>query len=90
MAYFEVVKTITETNVIERRQRRDKSGNVSVVESIRVVHIKPGAYGHEDIKVGQVLEINAPFDIKARGNTDFFKEVKEPVKDSKKEPKKKK
>jgi hypothetical protein len=76
MAHFECLKTHTQKTVIERRQMRKRDDTTTVIEALSVVDITPGAYGHENIKVGEVYEINAPFDVKARGNTEYFKEVK--------------
>lgn len=87
MAFFEVLKTHTEKTVVRRRQRKDKDGNVSVVEYIETLAIKPGAYGHENIEVGQVLEINGPLADKAARNREYFKAVDKP-KPAKKKAKK--
>ncbi len=84
MAYFEVLKTHTEKTVIRRKQRKDRDGNVSVVEFIESVAISPGAYGHENISVGQVLEINGPLAAKASNNREYFKQVEEPEKKTRK------
>lgn len=40
----------------------------------QTVEVSVGAYGHENIKVGQVLEINGPLADKARRNP-MFKEL---------------
>lgn len=89
MAYFEVLKTHTEKTVVRRRQVKDKDGNVSVVEYIESLAFSPAAYGHEDISVGQVLEINGPLAEKAKRNREYFKEVDKPEKKTRKKKAKK-
>lgn len=76
MAHFECLKTHTEAVVVERTQMRKRDDTVTVVESLRTVEITPSAYGHKNIKVGEVYEINGPLAIKARANIDYFLEVK--------------
>ncbi len=80
MPYFKCIKAHTEKTVIERTQMRKRNDTVTVVESVRVIDIAPGAYGHEGIKVGGVYEIKGDLAQKARANTEYFEEVEKPKK----------
>lgn len=83
MPYFKCIKTHTETTAVERTQMRKRNDTVTVVESVRVIDITPGAYGHEHIKVDGVYEIKGHLAKKARTNTEYFEEVKKPERLSK-------
>jgi len=84
MAKFKVLETIEQVSYVEKKKRRGKFGWVWVEQEVTEC-ISPGAYGHEDIKVGDILEINGHLADKARRNP-MFEEVKEV---SKKKTKKK-
>ena len=75
MAYFEVVRTDKEKTVLVKKTVRDEHGNNVVVQDEVDKTFQANAYGHEDINVGDVLEINGHLAEKARRNP-YFKEVK--------------
>ena len=72
MAHFECIKTHIAKQVIERVQVRRQDDTVTLIDKARDVTITPGAYGHEDIKVGKVYEIKGRLAEKARKNTEYF------------------
>lgn len=77
MAKFRVGQLRTEAHVIRRTQVRGKNDLVRIVEQEQLVTIKPGAYGHENLTKGDVIEITDSHLItKARSNPTFS-EVKE-------------
>lgn len=83
MAHFKVLNTRTSSTVHSRGISRDKSGKTTSFDVVEDVKFKPGAYGHEDIKVGDIIELTTDHLIsKARNNPDF-EEVKKPVKKKK-------
>lgn len=84
MAKFEVIYLITEVTYMKKSRVVDKEGSVHMLEVETTKKTTPGAYGHEDIHVGDVLEINGQMADKARSNTKFFKEVFPDKKKSKK------
>lgn len=90
MALFKCIKTHTHASTVERRQIKGPNDTVRVVEIDREIVITPGAYGHENIKVDEVYEINGRLAEKARRNTEYFTEVKEakvqPIAKAKKKP----
>lgn len=77
MALFKCIKAHTEADVVQREQRRGAGDKVVVIEVERTIAISPGAYGHENIKVDGVYEINGRLAEKARLNTEYFEEVKD-------------
>jgi len=77
MPLFKCIKTHTTASVTRRKQTRSAADIVRVVEFQEDVAITPGAYGHENIKVGEEYEINGHLAIKARKNTEYFEEVKD-------------
>ena len=66
MAKFEVIY-LDDKKIIHKRV----PGRV-IKENITISNVR--AYGHENVKVGQVLEITGPCEAKARANP-MFKEV---------------
>ena len=75
MAYFEVLDIDMEKTILKREQFRDSEGNNHTREVYETVKITPGAYGHENIKKGDVLEINGYLAKKAAANKQHFKKV---------------
>lgn len=78
MAFFKCIHAHTHKDVVERRQVRRRDDTVTIVDNSVIVNISPGAYGHKNIKVGDVYEINGRLAEKARRNIEYFKEVDEP------------
>ena len=78
MASFEVLNVRTESEVSYREISRDKSGKTLSYDVVETKKFKPGAYGHKNIKVGDVIEIKSDFLAgKARKNPDFSEVVDE-------------
>ena len=75
MSYFEVLKVDTEKTIIRREQFRDSEGNNQTREVYETKQLTPGAYGHENIKKGDVLELKGHLAAKAAANKDRFKKV---------------
>ena len=75
MAYFEVLDIDTEKTILKREQFRDSEGNNQTREVYATVKITSGAYGHENIKKGDVLEISGHLAKKAAANKKHFKKV---------------
>lgn len=71
MAKFKVLRCTTEETYIERKHVKNKQGNNVLIEREVTREISPAAYGHENIKVGDVLEITGHLAAKARRNPDF-------------------
>ena len=75
MPYFEVLDIDTEKTILKREQFRDKEGNNQTREVYETIQLTPGAYGHENIKKGDVLEISGYLAKKAAANKQYFKKV---------------
>lgn len=75
MAYFQVLKIDTEKTVMKREQFIDSEKNNQTREVYETIQLTPGAYGHENIKEGDVLEINGRLAEKAAANKEHFKKV---------------
>lgn len=75
MPKFQVIKTDKEKTVLIKKTVKDESGNNVVVQEEVDKTFQANAYGHEDINVGDVLEINGHLARKAKANP-WFKEVK--------------
>lgn len=82
MAKFEVLDLITEAETIQRVQIRTADDKVTTVETEKVVKIVPGAYGHERLTVGDIIEIKGRFMEKARANP-MFREIRDKEVDAK-------
>jgi hypothetical protein len=77
MAKFKVLRIDNKHTIRRIRVVKDEAGNKVPVEEFEDVVMKVGAYGHNDIKVGQVLELDEYFSEKARKNKEYFAEVPE-------------
>ncbi len=76
MRKFKVLNCKTEVQVGEIKRYRDNDGNMREIMQYRKVKagekgFNPSAYGHEGIKVGDVLEIDGHLADKAANNPDF-------------------
>ena len=77
MAKFEVIKLDRDKTITKIVNGKDADGNKISVLEYEDVTIKVGAYGYEDIHVGDVLELSGHLAEKARRNTEYFREVRD-------------
>ena len=93
MRKFKVLKCKQTRLKSERRTSRDSNGNLTSYmvysEEKAGEGWSPGAYGHEGIKEGDILDIDGVLADKAANNPDFEEVFEEPVKAEKPVVKKK-
>ncbi len=76
MAKFRVLKTDRDKTITKVVKAKDADGNKVNVIEYEDVTIKVGAYGHENIRTGQIIDVPSPhLAAKARANSAYFEEV---------------
>jgi phosphoribosylformylglycinamidine (FGAM) synthase PurS component len=88
MAHFEVVDCISEVTYMVKSRVLDKQGSLHLIETQQTKTIKPGFYGVEDVKIGDVIEIKDERLAGKAGRNPMLKKVDAPAKKKKASKKK--